>query len=189
MLTKEDWRQEMKVDNSSSAAVTRAVSTLRAILIEIGWDPKRDDQTAGFVVEFDPPYIPVAYAYAAISPKLEMFVFYLNFGVAAAAERRQETARFLSLANWSLMSGNFEMDWDDGQVRFRSSICFQGTDLSGTLIRNAIRFAMNAVERYAEGVIDVMARGKCAEEAFQKIDSAEDLANDLSDEATDEEAE
>jgi hypothetical protein len=168
----------MKENNTSSTAISRAVETLYEVLTEIGWKPQKDEETAGFVVNFDPPYIPVAYAYAAISAELEMFVFYLNFGVAAAAERRDETARFLTLANWNLMNGDFEMDYEDGFVRFRSSVAFQEAELSGVLIRNVILFAMNAIERYADGAIDVMARGKSAEQAFKEAADSERLAED-----------
>jgi hypothetical protein len=177
----------MKDSEVTSTAVTRAVDTLHAVLTGIGWEPREDTETAGFVVDFDPPYIPVAYAYAAISPDLEVFVFHLNFGVAAAASRREETARFLTLANLHLMVGNFEIDLEDGVVRFRSSLSFQGTELSEVLIRNVILCAMTTVERYAEGVIDVMARGKSAEDAFHEItlsrQSAKDPAGELEEKA------
>jgi len=174
----------MKEDVTTSTTVTRAVETLHSVLTDIGWDARKDDATEGFVVDFDPPYIPVAFAYAAIFANLEVFVFYLNFGVAAAADRRDETARFLTLANSNLMVGNFEIDFEDGLVRFRSSVSFEEMELSDILIRNAILSAMNAVERFAEGVIDVMARGKSAEQAFSELNCSEGLAGDSSDEAT-----
>jgi len=169
--------------------ISKAIETLRAVLTDIGWDARKDDETEGFIVDFDPPYIPLAFAYAAISADPEVFVFYLNLGVSAAADRRDETARFLTLANSNLMVGNFEIGFEDGLVRFRSSVPFQGTELSEVLIRNTILSAMDAVERYAEGVIDVMARGKSAEQVFHQIESAEVLADDLSNETTEEESE
>jgi hypothetical protein len=170
-------RQDSDQFDAAPTPTLRAVSTLRQVLTEVGWDPKLDDQCAGFVVDFEPPYIPIAHAYAAISADTELFVFYLNFGVAAAPDRRDETAKFLTLANWNLMIGNFEMDYEDGLVRLRSSVCFRGTELSETLIRNTILFAMNAVERYAERVIDVMARGKGALEALSEANAASEESN------------
>lgn len=159
----------MTLDGKTSTTVSRAIETLLSVLKDLGWEPQKDAEGVGFVVDFQPPYIPVAHAYAAVSEELETFIFYLNFGVAAALERRNETAQLLNLANWSLTNGNFEMDSEDGFVRFRSSVCFRGTELSDPLIRNLIRFAMGAVERYASGIIEVMARGKTAEQAFKDI--------------------
>jgi hypothetical protein len=162
----------MNESDISSRLLLRAGETLHEVLTEMGWNPQRDDETAGFLVDFEPPYIPVAHAFAAISGELELFVFYLNLGVAAAPERRDETAKFLMLANWKLMSGNFEMDYKDGLIRLRSSVCFRGTELSKALIRGAILLAMNAVDRYAKGAIEVMARGKTAEQAFSETVTA-----------------
>jgi hypothetical protein len=50
--------------------------------------------------------------------------------------------------------------------------CSQILPGAETLIRNTILFAMNAVERYAERVIDVMARGKGALEALSEANAA-----------------
>src|SRR5579863_3326459 len=158
----------MPETNASPTSASRAIEALGTVLTQIGWNARKDDETSGFVVDFDPPYIPVAYAYAAVSADLEVLAFYLNFGVAAAEERRDETAHFIALVNSHLMVGNFEIDFEDGLVRFRSSVSFQGTELSEALIRNVILSAMNAVERYAEKLIDVMVRGKSARQAFEE---------------------
>jgi hypothetical protein len=68
------------------------------------------------------------------------------------------------------MIGNFEMDYSDGHVRFKSSVNFRGVELSETLIRNTILSAMNAVERYADALIEVLARGKDAEQALNEVE-------------------
>lgn len=151
-----------------------ALDAIATVLREIGWNPERDGESAGFVVRFDPPYIPVAYAYAVVSEQLETFLFHITLGVAAAVARRDETAKYLTLVNWNLMTGSFDMDYEDGQIRFRSAVCFRGTELSETLVRNVIGTAMAAVERYAEGAIDVMAREKPAPQAFEDAQPSED---------------
>lgn len=162
----------MSETNASSTAISRAIESVQEVLTQIGWNPRKDDETGGFIVNFDPPYVPVAYAYAAVSADLEVFVFYLNFGVAVAEDRRDETAHLVTLVNSDLMVGNFEIDFEDGLVRFRSSVPFQGTELSEALVRNVILSAMNAVERYAEKIIDVIARGKSAQQAFAEAAQA-----------------
>jgi hypothetical protein len=146
----------------------KAVDTLQKVLTEIGWKPQRDEETAGFVVDFDPPYIPVSTAFAAISLELEQFMFFVNFGVTASPEQRDAVCRFITRANWRLTVGNFEMDHDDGHVRVKSSVDFRGVELSEALIRNAIRAAMNAVEVYADSLIEVLAHGKDAEQAIKE---------------------
>src|SRR6266478_456585 len=133
----------------------RALATLRKVLTEIGWEPQPEEKVAGFYVDFGPPHIPVSDAFAAITPATERFAFYVNFGPSVPQERCDEVVRFITLANWGLSIGNFEMDYDDGHVRFKSSIDFRGVELSEAVIRNTILAAMNAIEAYAEPLIEV----------------------------------
>ncbi len=139
------------------------------VLTEIGWDPQPEQGATGFFIDFGPPHIPISDAFAAIAPDSEQFVIYINFGPSVPPERLDEIARFLIRANWGLMIGNFEMDYSDGHVRFKSSVNFRGTDLSEALIRNAILSAMNAVEHYADGLMEVLSGRKDATEALKDL--------------------
>lgn len=157
-------------DESASSNVARAVDQLKGVLDAIGWEPEPADGITGFVVDFGPPHVPIANALAAISPD-EQFVFYINFGYASPPDRRDEIGRLIARANWGLTIGNFEMDDEDGQVRFKSSVNFSGVELTAELIRNAILPAMTAVEAYADAVADVLLHGKTAQAAIASLDA------------------
>jgi hypothetical protein len=132
------------------------VQALGETLVTLGWDPEQYTAWT-FAVDFGPPHVPIADAVAAVVPDEQQFVLYINVGVAAPPEQRDEVARFIARANWGLTIGNFELDYDDGHVRFKSSIAFGEDGLSAVAIRNAIYWAMNAVEAYAEALVDVIA--------------------------------
>jgi hypothetical protein len=151
--------------------IALAARNLQNVMIELGWTPQLDEQTMGFFVDLGEPHRPVASIFAAISIEGEQFVIYFNFGIVAPVDRLDETARFIARANWGLMVGNFEMDYADGQIRFKSSLDFTGADLTETLIRNAIRPAMRAVETYAGGLVSVVAHGKSASEAIRDVET------------------
>ena len=157
--------------NSAPPNIEPALETLRNVLDELSWEPKRAEGVAGFEVDFGPPYLPVANALAAISVQ-EQFVFYLNFGFTAAPELRDTCAQFIARANWGLTIGNFEMDYEDGQLRFKSSVAFAGAELTETLIKNAIRAAMNAVDVYADPLAAIVMRGETAAAAWAQVDPA-----------------
>jgi len=146
----------------------KAFETLGKVLGEIGWSSEPDEKNTSFYIDFGPPHVPVSDALAAIAVETGRFLFYVNIGPLAPPERRDEAARFITLANWRLSIGNFEMDYEDGFVRFKSSLDFSNADLSEALIRNAILAAMNAMEIYAEPLINVLGQGKSAQEAFME---------------------
>ncbi len=161
----------MHNEDPSSPTDSHSRETVAKVLADIGWQARTDEESAGFIVDFDPPYLPIAHAYAAVSDDPELFIFYLNFGVAASPARREQVATFLTLVNSSLAIGNFEMDYDDGLVRFRSSVAFGGSGLTEALVRNCILHAMDAVEKYADALIEVIARGKNPASAFREAEA------------------
>ena len=52
------------------------------------------------------------------------------------AERRIAMAELLTRANFGLPTGSFELDLDDGELRFRTSIDFEDAVIDPKLIRN-----------------------------------------------------
>ena len=147
----------------------KAFDTLRKVLTEIDWAADPDEANASFYIDFGPPPVSVSDAVAAIAMEAEQFLVYINIGPMAPVERRADVARFINRVNWGLSIGNFEMDDEDGFVRFRASIAFSNTELTEPLIRNAILAAMEIVETYAEPIIDVLARGKSAAETWEGL--------------------
>jgi len=43
--------------------------------------------------------------------------------------------KFLTRANYGMMIGNFEMDFTDGEIRYKTSIDVEGDKLSSALIK------------------------------------------------------
>jgi len=82
-------------------------------------------------------------------------------------EERREILDFCNRVNDSLREGNFEMDPDQGDLRFRYYVDCQDREvLPRTLIRKSIFLPMEAAERYGEGFAQVLLNGKTGEEAF-----------------------
>lgn len=158
---------------SNMPNVTLAAKRLQQTLTGLGWDPQLDEASLGFCVDMGAPHVPIASIYAAISPEAEQLVIYFNFGMAARPDYRDECARLIIRANWGLTIGNFEMDYEDGQLRFKSSLDFTGGELTEQMIRNAILPAMNAVDVYAPAIANVILRGQTAIEALARMNSNE----------------
>ena len=73
--------------------------------------------------------------------------------------------------NYGLRVGNFEMDFEDGELRYRSVISFKDERLTQNWIRNAILPAISTVDRYAPGFAKIIRGGKTAAEAFAEVAS------------------
>jgi len=61
-------------------------------------------------------------------------------------------AEYLARANWQLLIGNFEVNFANGQVRYRTSVDVKGGTLTPTMITNMIRINIAMMERYLPGL-------------------------------------
>jgi len=133
-------------------SVRRVIDVLHKLLEEIGWEPL-PTQPGIFHIDFGPPHLPIATGLAVIVTDTNQFVLYLNFGFFVSPERRDEVLRFIARINWSLIIGNFDLDLNDGHLRFKSSVDFDGLELPEILIRNTLLTAMNTVDTHADSLM------------------------------------
>jgi hypothetical protein len=79
-------------------------------------------------------------------------------------------AEFITRANYGLRIGNFELDFDDGEVRYKSSLDFEGLALTPELIRNTIYPAVQTIDRYLPGLMSVFYASKSPAEAIAEVE-------------------
>ncbi len=108
--------------------------------------------------------------YAQVREDLEQFLFYVLSPVKAPEESRPAVAEFITRANYGLRIGNFELDYSDGEVRYKSSLDYEGVVLSYELIRNAIYPAVRTMDRYLPGLIKVIYGDPSPAEAISEIE-------------------
>src|SRR3954447_26364575 len=73
----------------------------------------------------------------------QAFLFYSICAIDVPEARRAAVAEFITRVNFGLVTGNFEMDWADGEVRFKTGIELTGvtptTELVAALVRPTSR--------------------------------------------------
>lgn len=84
--------------------------------------------------------------------------------------RREAVAEYLHRANYGRPLGNFEMDFDDGEVRFKTSIDVEGAELTPTQIRNLIYVNVVTFDRYLPGLNSVIAGELEPAAAIEKVE-------------------
>lgn len=69
--------------------------------------------------------------------------------------RRPAVAEFITRANYGLPIGNFEMDFDDGEFRFKTSVDMEGGKLTAKMAENLLVLNLRSMDRYAAGAMKV----------------------------------
>jgi hypothetical protein len=95
-------------------------------------------------------------SYAKASGDDRTFLFYSICAVNVPEERRPAVAEFITRVNFGLVSGNFEMDWADGEVRFKTGIELTGIPPTTELVTALVQPNLTAVIRYLPGLLKVI---------------------------------
>jgi hypothetical protein len=72
-------------------------------------------------------------------------------------ERRLDVSEFLTRANYGLADGNFELDFDDGEIRFKS-VLHVPAELDGLLVKRVVRLNGTALETYLPTISQLIDR-------------------------------
>jgi hypothetical protein len=83
-------------------------------------------------------------------------------------EHRAAVGEYCNRANFGLAVGNFELDVDGGEVRFRTSVDAEGSTPDAALVRNAVVANVLTMDRYVPGLLAVL-------EGTSPADAVEDV--------------
>jgi hypothetical protein len=106
--------------------------------------------------------------YAQVVEEMNLILLYSICPARVPPDRRGEVAQFLTRANYGLAAGNFELDFDDGEVRYKTVLQVQGAELDGLMLKRLVRANGVAMERYLPGIQAVVAG-----ETARSVDLAE----------------
>jgi len=166
----EDYSSNSEKDSQeASANALLAFDVLGKFLDEDGWHPHRLDNRYVYGMVYSGKHGDIR-CYAQIRMDLEQFIFYAISPMKAQEEVRRDVAEFITRANYGLRIGNYEMDYADGEVRYKSSIDFENDTLSPSLIRNCIYAAVQTMDHYLVGLMRVIFGGATALEAIEEVE-------------------
>jgi hypothetical protein len=69
--------------------------------------------------------------------------------------RRLAVAEYITLANYGLRVGNFELDFRDGEARYKTSVPLKKDKLTRSMVRELAFFGFNMMDRYLPGMMAV----------------------------------
>jgi hypothetical protein len=83
--------------------------------------------------------------------------------------QRPGAAELITRINYRLVIGNFEMDWDDGGTRYKTSIDFEGSALTDNLMLQLVRANLAVVNSYLPAFAGLAQQGLTASEALALV--------------------
>lgn len=82
-------------------------------------------------------------------------------------------AEYLTRANYGLPLGNFEMDFSDGEVRFKTSLDVEGEEymLTPAMIKSLVYSNVLTMDRYLAGMMAVIYGDASPEQEIAKAEA------------------
>jgi hypothetical protein len=106
------------------------------------------------------------------------FLFYSICPIAIPKPKRSKLAEFITRANYGMTIGNFELDYTDGEIRYKTSIDVEGDKLTAALIKRLVYTNVAMMDEYLPGIRAMIEAGLSAEAAIQLSEQkVQDLEN------------
>jgi hypothetical protein len=109
--------------------------------------------------------------YAKARDDQEQFVFYSVCPLNTPDSKRLAVAEFLTRANSGMIIGNFEMDFEDGEIRYKTSIDVEDDSLSCALIKRLVYANVMMMDAYLPGIMSVIYGDVTPVDAIAQIES------------------
>ena len=88
-----------------------------------------------------------------IDIKDDCYLVYLYAPINGDKDNLGELTKYLTMANYGLYNGNFELDVRDGEIRYKTFVNCDGLDsLSSEVIKDSLDFSCFMMDRYGDGI-------------------------------------
>jgi hypothetical protein len=109
--------------------------------------------------------------YGEVDEEKDWLIFYSYLPVNAPPEKTTEVAEFVCRANRGMRIGNFELDYDDGEIRYKTSIDVEGGELKDKMIDNLLRANLTTTDRYFNGLMELIYGDRSAADIIKEIET------------------
>ena len=108
---------------------------------------------------------------AIVDEESERLIFLSHYPVKVPEARRGAVLELLNRANASLAVGNFELDLDTGNLRYRTSVDVEGLGLPDALVRNVVLCNVSTADRFFPAVAMTLYAGAAPLDALAVLES------------------
>jgi hypothetical protein len=84
---------------------------------------------------------------------------------------RRAVMEYLTRLNYGLRLGGFELDLNDGEVRYTQNMDIEGATLTNAMLLNMLHFALDVMDQYYPGLMRVIYADADPKEAFETLRS------------------
>ncbi len=146
------------------------LETIQDFLEEIDWEYYFNPEEETFLFNYEKPNVGAWTCYAVAREQQQQCLLYSECPVEILKERWSAVAEFLMLANFGMPIGNFEMDPDNGKIRFKTGIDVEGDRLSKALFKAMLKANLAMMAQYLPGIVRVGLEGASPVDVIEELE-------------------
>jgi hypothetical protein len=109
--------------------------------------------------------------FASVEEAPPRFLFVSSMGLNIPRPSRPAVMEYITRVNWGLPIGNFEMNLENGEVRFKTSIELSEIRLTLPMVRSLVYINVHTMDHYFPGVVSILTCRISPIAALAKIES------------------
>ena len=95
--------------------------------------------------------------------------FLSSYRAVVPEDKRVATAEYVTRANFGILVGNFELDFSDGEVRFKTSADVEGIEITSVFVQNLLVANLLTADKYFPGLMKVLYAGMTPADALAVV--------------------
>lgn len=107
-----------------------------------------------------------------VYPYADTYTVFAKCPLLASESSRSAVSEYLMRANFNMISGCFEMNYLDGEVRFKVNQYCKDLLLSKENMKRSIMLPLAMFNRYGNGLLNVMVNGSSPEDEIRKAEKS-----------------
>lgn len=110
--------------------------------------------------------------------KEDCYLVYLYAPISGDKDNLDELTKYLTMANYGLFNGNFELDVNDGEIRYKTYVnCDELETLPDQIIKDSIYVGCVMMDRYGDGIAALALGFSDAETEINKAEHRDDSSD------------
>lgn len=97
-------------------------------------------------------------------------IFYSVCPLNATKSQLQAIAEFVIKVNHGIVIGNFELDFSDGEIRYKTSIDVEGEKLTSELIKQLVFTNVAMMDKYLPGIRSIIEDNESPDDAISQVE-------------------
>lgn len=102
------------------------------------------------------------------------YTVYMILNSKAEEKNYSAVSEFLHRANYGLKDGNFEIDYRDGEIRYKTFVNFANTSVSMDVVGESMFVGAVMIEKYGKGLLKVMLGEGIPEKCIEECEEGEE---------------